>query len=215
MSFGMITFTNRGRALQAKAAIGTQLKFTRIAVGDGQLSGQVTDELVALIHEVKSLNINELKIMSGNKAKVGGILTNQGLASGFFWREIGVFAQDPDVGEILYCYGNAGALAEYIPSQGSSEILERQVNVVTLVGNASNITAVIDQSLIYANQSDIVDLQNKINGLETVAKDYTDSKIELLQGSIEQLSAELDSHLSDTSHVAAELYAYQNIGGAL
>ncbi len=211
----MIAFTNRGRALQAKATIGAQLKFTRIAVGDGQLSGQVTEELVALIHEVKSLNINDLKIMSGNKAKVGGILTNQGLASGFFWRELGVFAQDPDIGEILYCYGNAGALAEYIPAQGGTEMLERQLNVVTLVGNASNITAVIDQSLIYANHSDIVDLQNQIDGLETVAKDYTDDKISLLQKSITQLSAELDLHLSDTSHVAADLYAYQNIGGAL
>ncbi len=211
----MIAFTNRGRVLQAKAAIGTQLKFTRIAVGDGQLSGQVTDELVALIHEVKSLNINELKIMSGNKAKVGGVLTNQGLASGFFWRELGVFTQDPDVGEILYCYGNAGALAEYIPAQGGSEILERQINVVTLVGNASNITAEIDQSLIYANRSDIVDLQNQIDGLETVAKDYTDNKISLLQESITELSAELNSHFSDTSHVAADLYTYQNIGGAL
>lgn len=215
MSFGMIAFTDRGRALQVKAAIGTQLKFTRIAVGDGQLSGQVTDELVALIHEVKSLNINELKIMSANKAKVGGILTNQGLASGFFWRELGVFAQDPDLGEILYCYGNAGALAEYIPAQGSSEILERQVNIVTLVGNVSNITAVIDQSMIYASHSEIVDLQNQIYGLETDAKDYTDNKISLLQESITQLAAELDSHFSDTSHVAANLYAYKNIGGAL
>ncbi len=215
MSFGMIAFTNKGRALQVKASIGTQLKFTRIAVGDGQLSGQVTEELVALIHEVKSLNINELKKISGYQAKVGGVLTNQGLATGFYWRELGVFAQDPDLGEILYCYGNAGALAEYIPAQGSSEILERKINVVTLVGNASDITAVIDQSLIYADQSDIVDLQNQINGLETVAQDYTDEKIKLLQESITQLSADLNSHFSDTSHVAADLYAYQNIGGAL
>jgi hypothetical protein len=69
MSFGMIAFTNRGRALQAKAAIGIQLKFTRIAVGDGQLSGQATEELLTLIHEVKSLisKPNIVLVLNGMK----------------------------------------------------------------------------------------------------------------------------------------------------
>lgn len=170
MGFGTITFTSRGRALQAKATADTELHFNRISVGDGQLSGQAVDELTSLIHEVKSIAINELRVLSGNKAKIGGVLSNQGLATGFYWRELGVYAQDPDLGEILYCYGNAGALAEYIPAQGGSEILEKQVNVIAIVGSAANITATIDQSLVYATKQE---LNDKIShSLATAAGDF-------------------------------------------
>ena len=158
MSFpGGLFFTNRGRALQAKAQTGVQLNFTRIGVGDGQLEGQAIDELTALISEKKSLTLNKYKTLPSGKAVVGGILSNQGLVTGFYWRELGLFATDPDLGEILYCYGNAGALAEYIPAEGGAEILEKQVNVVSLIGNASNVSATIDQSLLFASQEDLLD----------------------------------------------------------
>ena len=158
MSFpGGLFFTNRGRALQAKAQTGVELNFTRIGVGDGQLGGQAIDELTALISEKKSLTLNKFKTLPSGKAVVGGILSNQGLVTGFYWRELGLFATDPDLGEILYCYGNAGALAEYIPAEGGAEILEKQVNVVSLIGNASNVSATIDQSLLFASQEDLLD----------------------------------------------------------
>ncbi len=163
MSFGGgIFFTNQGKVLQAKAIAGATLNFTRIGVGDGQLSGQDISELTDLIHEVKSLPITELKVLPGGKASVKGILTNQGLVTGFYWREIGLFATDPDIGEILYCYGNAGALAEYIPAGGGSEILEKQVSIKSIVGNAQNITATIEQSLVFATQQDLDDHANAI-----------------------------------------------------
>jgi len=149
MSFGLIAFTNRGKALQAKAQAGAQLNFTRIAVGDGQLSGQAIADITDLVHEVKSISLNKFMVLPGGKAVVGGVLSNQDIITGFWWREVGVFAKDPDIGEILYCYGNAGELAEYIPSPGGSEILEKQVDIVSIIGNASNVSAEIDQSLVY------------------------------------------------------------------
>jgi len=150
MSFaGGIFFTNRGKVLEAKAQTGVALNFTRIGVGDGELTGQDISDLTALIHEVKSLALTSLKTLTGGKASVGGVLSNQGLAAGFYWREVGLFATDPDLGEILYCYGNAGALAEYIPAGGGSEILEKQVSIVSIVGNAANVSATIEQSLVY------------------------------------------------------------------
>lgn len=173
MSFGGIFFTNRGKALQAKVQTGAELAFTKLAVGDGNLAGQAIADMTALIHPVKNLAINRLKTLPGGKAEVGGVLTNQGLAAGFYWRELGVFAQDPDLGEILYCYGNAGALAEYIPSPGGAEILEKQVNVVTLIGNATNITASIDESLVYATQQDIEDLQEQIDNIDVAGTPMT------------------------------------------
>lgn len=170
MSFPAIYFTNKGRALQAKALTGTQLKFTRIAVGDGNLSGQDIGDLANLINEVKSLSITTLKTMTGGKATVGGILSNKDISTGFNLREIGVFAQDPNLGEILYSYGNAGALAEYIPAQGGAEIVTKKINLNTIVGNASSVSAIIDETIAYASPEDV---SNALSQAET----YTDSKV--------------------------------------
>lgn len=156
-AFGGLILTNRGRALQAKAQAGVQLKFTSIRVGDGQVGGQAISELTDLIHTVKTLDITKLKTLSGGKAVVGGTLSNSGLTTGFYWREIGVFAEDPDLGEILYCYGNAGDQAEYIPADGGADLIEKSIDVVILVSNASNISAVIDQSLIFVSMGDFLE----------------------------------------------------------
>lgn len=148
-AFGGLIITHRGRALQAKAQIGTQLVFTRIAVGNGDLGGSSILDLTALRREVKSLPITKIKTLSGGKAVLGAILSNQDITQGFYLREIGVFAQDPDLGEILYCYGNAGAIAEYIPAGGGPDIIEKNIDIIILVGNASSVSAVIDESLIF------------------------------------------------------------------
>lgn len=166
-TFGGTYFTNKGKALQAKVQTGVQLKFTRIAVGDGELGSQTIADLAALIHEVKSLTITRLKTMTGGKALVGAVISNSGLDTGFYWREVGIFAQDPDVGEVLYCYGNAGALAEYIPAQNGADILEKQINLITLIGNASNISATINSSLVYASETDLIALEQRVTDLES------------------------------------------------
>lgn len=169
-TFGGIYFTNKGRALQAKALTGAKLNFTRIAVGDGNLNGQAVEDLSALIHEVKSIDIIKLKAEQNGKVTIGGILSNQNITSGFYWRELGLFAQDPDLGEILYCCSNAGNLAEYIPSPSGSDILEKRIDIVAIIGNAANVSATINSSLVYASASDLTDSLNE-------AKSYTDSKV--------------------------------------
>lgn len=156
-TFGGLITTNIGRNLQAKAQLGTPLQFTRMGLGDGELGGSPIVDLTALKHEVKSLNLAQFQLLTGGKAKIRAVLSNQDVVSGFYWREIGVFAQDPDLGEILYCYGNAGALAEYIPAGGGADVIEKVINIITLIGNASSVSAVLDQSLVWATQQEFED----------------------------------------------------------
>lgn len=155
MSFGSIIFTDRGRLLQAKAQTGKQLNFTKIQLGDGALGGQAIQPLSALISPKKNVAITTIKIGEGT-ATVGGILNNSDITTGFYWREVGLFARDPDTNaEILYCYGNAGALAEYIPAGGGSEILEKRLDIIAIIGNAANVSATIDSSLVFLTPSEL------------------------------------------------------------
>jgi hypothetical protein len=149
--------TNKGRQLQAKAQAGAQLVYTRMAVGSGTLSGQSLESMTALIAPVKDLNITRLKRPTGaTRALIGATLTNQDVTTGFYLREIGIFATDPDDGEILYMYANAGATADYITPQGDG-VIEKALNMNVFVGTAANITANIDESLVYATQQDLAD----------------------------------------------------------
>jgi len=149
--------TNKGRQLQAKAQAGAQLVYTRMAVGSGTLSGQSLESMTALIAPVKDLNITRLKRPAGaTRALIGATLTNQDVTTGFYLREIGIFATDPDDGEILYMYANSGATADYITPQGDG-VIEKALNMNVFVGSAANITANIDESLVYATQQDLAD----------------------------------------------------------
>lgn len=152
--FGGLKLTNKGIALQAKLLAGGTLHYTRMAMGDGTLSGSI-ESMTALVHSVASLDIAKVTTLSGGKVVVGAKMTNAAIGTGFYWRELGVFAQDPDEGEILYCYGNAGVSADYIPpGTGGSDAVEKYIDVTTLVGNASSVTATIDTSLVFVTIND-------------------------------------------------------------
>ncbi|OBZ08039.1 phage tail protein [Bacillus sp. FJAT-26390] len=159
-SFGGLILTNKGRALQAKAQAGTALVYTRIGMGDGNLGGQQMPGLTALINAKKYLPINKITAVTDGKTTVSSYLSNAEITVGFFFRELGLFATDPDEGEILYCYGNAGAGAEYIPAGGGPDIVEKYINVVSIVGNAANVSAIIDNSLIFVEQTEFDDHVN-------------------------------------------------------
>ncbi len=186
-AFGGMIQTIRGRNLQSKAQVGTPIQFTRIAIGDGQLGGNSILELNALRNQKKSLNITKLRTLNGGKAVVGAIISNQEIQTGFYWRELGLFAQDPDIGEILYCYANAGNLAEYIPAGGGPDVIEKTIDIISIVGNATNVNAVIDSSLVFASKQDIETLRDDINQITASSNN-----------NLNQLSESIESHLAET-----------------
>lgn len=139
-------FTSAGKALHARAIAGAPLKFTKMQLGDGSLGSKSIDSLTALINPVASVAISTLKY-SGNFAVVGCVFTNGDLSAGFYWREVGLFAADPDAPDdrskdILYCYQNAGNLAEYIAAS-DSEIIFKRINIAAIVDDAATVSAVL------------------------------------------------------------------------
>ncbi|MDY7993372.1 phage tail protein [Paenibacillus polymyxa] len=171
MAFDGIEITNRGRNLLAKAEAGlTKITYTKFSVGDGKLSGQLPTALKALINEKVSFPVSRLKIQSENVVVPGFDFGNQGIPNGFFFREVGLWATDPDLGEILYAYANSGEGAEYIDAQNTSAVLKKLFNFELTVSNTAQVTVVVDDTIIYATPQDVADaLKN--------AKDYTDTQI--------------------------------------
>lgn len=139
-------FTTAGKALHARAIAGATLKFTTMQLGDGSLGSVAISDLTALVHTVTSVDITTLR-HRGDFATVSGMFTNSDLTTGFYWREIGLFAADPDAPndrsrDILYCYQNAGSMADYIPAS-DSELITKRINIAAIVSDAAQVSAVL------------------------------------------------------------------------
>lgn len=158
-NFPALKMTAAGRVLQSKAQTGQLLKFTRVALGDGSLVGSA-DPLTAMVGERQSLSIQAQNTSGDGTSILRVIATNKGVEQGFYMREVGAFAQDPDTGtEVLYSYTNAGAECDFLPAEGGAITWEGVFDLVTVVGNAANVTAVIDDYITIALKSDVEELR--------------------------------------------------------
>lgn len=144
-AFPTMTLTNAGQALQTKVQAGATLTFTRIALGDGQLNGQPISPLTALISQKASVEVDSVRVVGNYTAQASGFFSNADITTGFWWRETGLFAQDPDNGEILYGYTNAGDAGDYIPTVEDNRI-EKYIFGSIAVANATTVDITIPQS---------------------------------------------------------------------
>lgn len=147
--------TNAGRTLLAKALTGKQLLFTRAAVGNGDLGSRDPKTLTALISYKKELPIQSMNVTgSVGTAEVVLEMSNKGLTQGFFVKEYGLFARDPDTKtEILYAYRNTGNEAGYLEGDNGVDIISYTLSIVTVIDQAPNVTAVITNTNQYVTIS--------------------------------------------------------------
>lgn len=135
--------TAKGRALQAKVEAGATMTITKLKIGDGIMSGgQTVDALTDLLAPKKNLGISALTPLESGVCKITSVVTNSGLTAGFYVRELGVFAQDPDLGEILYAYTADGS-PDYLPAEGGTVAVAEELVVQLAFSNAANIKATI------------------------------------------------------------------------
>ena len=139
--------TDLGKALLAKTPTGAALPVTRWQIGKGTLEeGQPLQERTQLLEPVKYIPLAEVK-NQGNQCTVTGQLINTGMEA-FHWEELGLLATDPDLGEILYAYGNARGSGDLIEA-GEEKYREAIFGVELIFDGVANVTAVIDQSLVF------------------------------------------------------------------
>ena len=150
--------TKKGRDLLGKVQAGTALVFTKVVYGSGILpDGQDYRDVTNMIAPKLTLPTRSATSMGDGVCKVEAILSNIGLAEGFFASEMGVYATDPQLGEILYAYDYAGNKADYIAADvaGGINPLNVPVDIYFAIGNASSVTITITAGT-YALQEDLL-----------------------------------------------------------
>lgn len=134
--------TDAGRVLLARGHMGEPIKFTRLAMGDGFLPPDTSiREMTNLVNQVVSIPISRLRRNPDGTVIIGGTFSNADITEPFFYRELGLFAENVDGVESLYCYGNAGEFAERITPVGGGSVITKAIDIVTAIGTTTNITA--------------------------------------------------------------------------
>lgn len=140
--------TNKGRVLQAKVEAGETLSLTKLTLGSGIIGeGQSLETLTDLVSPEQNLGIAEKTALENGLTEIKATITNAGLEEGYYVRELGVFAQDPDEGEILYAVTTDTA-PDYLPAQGSATVLSQEFAIYITTSNVNHIEATIDPTAL-------------------------------------------------------------------
>ena len=166
MSFERMYVTNKGSLLSAKTLQGKKFEFNNVEIGSGIINGQPEAQTDLQQKEIEC-EINSIKIVNTNQVRVSFLLTNKNLANAFYFREIGLFATDPDTNEkVLYAYANAGENAEYINNSQTS-VIEKYININVAIDNSENIIINVDPTQAYVSQEEF---EESIKGVQNEIK---------------------------------------------
>lgn len=152
--------TDVGNALQAKVNAGqTKLTFTKIKVGSGV---NVTNPL-ALTDVISSKweTTNIIVKREGKIVSVDTFITNSGITEAFRMSEIGVFAKDPDKGEILYAY-LTDPEPDRMPAEGGSVVVSQELSIGMMFSNTGNVSLTVNMGAL-VNQEQLNEHNSSIS----------------------------------------------------
>ena len=143
---GMI-LTQKGLNLQAKVEAGEcELELLRVELGSGTPGeGENVQEFTALKKHEIDVGISDKTPKDGGICTITGIITNQDVNIGFYAKEMGVIAKDPDDGEILYMYATDNN-PDFVPAKTSKYVVNASYSINVAISNAEMINATIDSA---------------------------------------------------------------------
>ncbi|MFR3714196.1 MAG: pyocin knob domain-containing protein [Acutalibacteraceae bacterium] len=156
-----VVYTTLGLNLMAKLQTGATLEITRAVGGDGHTSA---DALTALTEVTarQTLTLSNVVYKGSGQALLPVTLYNRGLTAGYPLRQIGIYAADPDDGEVLMLVAQSEQ-PDTIPSAEDSPDFVANFSFHIALGNAGRIN--VSYSLTdMATKADYVAYVEQIEG---------------------------------------------------
>lgn len=174
--FSKLYLTKRGQALVAKIMAGaTNIQFTKVSTSSKVYAESALEALTALENVQQTNNVTKVTISNNTSVRVETAFTNEKLTAGYYLRCLGLYAKDPDLGEILYavCVETSGLC--YMPAYNGVTVSSAYIQLYTTVGNSDNVNLAV-YSGAYATIEDISALEAEIADLRAYVG-YTDGDI--------------------------------------
>lgn len=193
--FNKLTITNKGQALMAKLITGkTTVEFTKVSSSTNVYTEAQILTLTSLANIKQTVKISKITRTNNVAVQIEAAMENSNLTSGYNMNSIGLYAKDPDEGEILYAVASVATTDKgaYMPPFNGLSVSGAFLKLTTTVSNSNNVSLTVDQAAT-ATVGDITDLQKQISDLQAfigyvddhifgVEVDFTNKKFTRLAG---------------------------------
>ena len=165
--FSKLVVTRKGQALIAKILAGTatDIDFVSVAASDASYSVDELEGLESLSAIMQESEISRKTRTNEVAVKVETAFSNTDLTVGYHMRTLGLFANDPDEGKILYAATVETSGNCYMPPYNGITVSGAYIQLITTVGNADNVSLEVNPGAI-ATIGDIQYLQTQINDIK-------------------------------------------------
>ena len=137
--------TSKGLALLAKLIDGNSLHITKCEAGEGYVTPGTLQNQTVVTDAIQTLNIREVIYKGDGRCELPCFLTNDKLSVGYTANQIGVYAADPDEGEILFFISQAErGKGTPIPSSTEMPGYTAEWGFFLEYGQADSVTVVVD-----------------------------------------------------------------------
>ena len=164
--FSKLIITGAGQALIAKVIAGTgNIRFTKVSTSDTAYEENKLEELTELSGIKQTSLISDIVRTNEVAVKIETAFHNTELTEGYYMRTMGLYAVDPDEGEILYAVTVETSGNCYIPPYNGVTVSGAYVQLITTVGNAEQVSLEVDAAAV-ATIGDLRELEEKIENLK-------------------------------------------------
>lgn len=139
--------TQSGIALLSKLIEGNTLKITRAETGTGYVLPGTLREQKEVTEPIQALAFRPITYPEDGRCCLPCYLTNDDLETGYTVKQVGIYAEDPDEGEILFFIAQATKeTGVIVPSKDESPGYNAEWTFYFNYGEASNVTLMLDPS---------------------------------------------------------------------
>lgn len=213
--FNAAVLTAGGIELNAKVQSGRcSIAFTKAATGDGSYEdGEVLTTRTELKSKKQEFLISSLSVVNESTTVLRFIVTNhsntEDLKHGYYIKEAGIYAEDPDKGEILYAIATAVENEwDYMPAYNNLLPSTNTMDFYTEVSNASDVIIRANPGA-YALASDVEGLERDVTEIRTSVVKITDQLNSTTTSIISMalvLQTMTDAQVIDSDNIAVETF---------
>lgn len=171
--------TTDGKALLAKwQAGGSAPQITHAAIGSGSYT-KTEDASTRTSLKAEKLRVGiSSATADGDTLNLRFVFSNDSVTTGFPVTEVGVFAKDPDKGEILYSISVSAdeSVADFFPAYSGNHSVSSIFDYYIKMSNAENVT-ILGGTGAFALADDMIQTQLRVNALEACGLVVVDGKL--------------------------------------
>ncbi len=171
--FSKLVITDTGQALLAKMIAGSgNIGFTKVSTSSAIYEETQLQGVEALSDVKQTSVISRVSRTNDTAIEVEAAFTNADLMEGYHMRALGLYAVDPDEGEILYAVTKELSGCCYMPAYNGVTLSGILLTLVTTVGNAESVSLEVTPAGI-ATYKDIQTVQTEIQSVRVQLGNHT------------------------------------------